>query len=262
MQELLDTNIKDVIEEYPAVGEVLQEFKIACVTCNVGTCLLRDIIEIHNLDPEQEKAVLTRVAKAVFPDREVVLPTITRQPPSKNVKLSPPLLKLVREHDLIRKLIVSIPSLVEELEENAEIAWKLIGEGLDFIRSFADQFHHAKEEDILFGYFDENVEMFQVMRADHEQARKIVRLTQEALDTGDAVAAASHLHAYRELLDEHIQKEDEVLYPWIDRSLTVSQVGELNTKFSAIDREFEAVTDLQEGFIGRLVERYGEDQRS
>ena len=69
MEELLGTNIKEIITEYPAVGDVLKEFEIACVSCNVGTCQLGDIIKIHNLDAEREDAVMTRVAKAVFPDR-------------------------------------------------------------------------------------------------------------------------------------------------------------------------------------------------
>ncbi len=124
MEELLGTNIKDIITEYPTVGEVLQEFEIACVTCNVGTCQLGDIIEIHNLDAEQENAVMTRIAKAVFPDREVVLPTIARRPPSDTAKLSPPLMKLVREHVLIKKLIGSIPSLLGKLEENPPNSWE------------------------------------------------------------------------------------------------------------------------------------------
>ena len=69
MEELLGTNIKEIITEYPAVGEVLKEFEIACVSCNVGTCQLGDIIKIHNLDPEQENVVMTRVAEAVLPER-------------------------------------------------------------------------------------------------------------------------------------------------------------------------------------------------
>ena len=28
------------------------------------------------------------------------------------------------------------------------------GEGIDFVRGYADRFHHAKEEDILFDYAD------------------------------------------------------------------------------------------------------------
>lgn len=60
MQEFMNVNIKDIIEQYPKTGEILQEHNIACVSCNVGTCLLRDILEIHNLSQDEEREVLTR----------------------------------------------------------------------------------------------------------------------------------------------------------------------------------------------------------
>ena len=260
MEEFLSTNIKEVIQQYPPVEEVLQEYDIACVTCNVGTCQLIDIIEIHNLNLEQEKAVLSRIAKIVFPDREIKIPTIQRRPHSDKPGLSPPVKKLVQEHVLIKRLIHFIPSLIEELKENPQTALALIEEGLDFIRSYADRFHHAKEEEVLFKYFDENAEIFQVMHKDHEQARSYARYTQGALDKGDSETVIRHLMAYRELLEDHIQKEDEVLYPWIDRNLTVSQVGELYSKFTAIDGEFGDEPKRHERYIRRLEETFQDRQ--
>ena len=259
MEELLDTNIKDIINQYPTVNEALLEYNIACVSCNVGTCRLRDIIEIHNLTLPQEKAIMSRIAKAVFPNREIELPTLRRKPQSTTIKLSPPLNKLVREHSVIKKLVFSIPFLAAEFEENPSTTQELIEEGLDFIRRYADRFHHAKEEDVLFKYFDENAEIFQVMYKDHEQARSHVRQTHDALEKGDDKAVLHNLHAYGDLLKEHIQKEDEVLYPWIDRNLTDSQVGELFTKFSSIDEEFGNEPSRHERYIGRLEKRYGDE---
>ena len=260
MQEFLSTNIKEIIQQYPPVEEVLQEYDIACVTCNVGTCQLIDIIEIHDLSSEQQQAVLSRIAKIVFPDREIKIPTIQRQPHSDKLKLSPPVNKLVQEHVLIKRLIHFIPFLLEELKEDRQTAGALIEEGLDFIRSYADRFHHAKEEEVLFKHFDENAEIFQVMHQDHEQARSHVRQTQAALDKGDDETVSRHLLAYRELLEEHIKKEDEVLYPWIDRNLSVSQVGELYSKFTAIDGEFDDEPKRHERYIRRLEETFQDRQ--
>ncbi len=61
-----------------------------------------------------------------------------------------------------------------------------------------------------------------------------------------------HLEAYRNLLVEHIKKEDEVLYPWIDRNLNISKVGELFAQFAAIDREFGDIPRSQAAFIQEL----------
>jgi hemerythrin-like domain-containing protein len=74
------------------------------------------------------------------------------------------------------------------------------------------------------------------MLADHEAARDHVRQVIEAVDRRDADQVIEHLSAYGELLSGHIKREDEILYPWMDRELTTTQVGELFSKFAAVDR--------------------------
>lgn len=52
-----ETAIQDVMAKYPQIGEILNRYEIGCVTCKVGICLLKDVVSIHGLTPEQEKAV-------------------------------------------------------------------------------------------------------------------------------------------------------------------------------------------------------------
>ncbi|MBJ6724207.1 hypothetical protein [Geomesophilobacter sediminis] len=49
--------IQDVIGNHPAIGEILNRYEIGCVTCKVGICLLKDVVSIHGLSPEQETAI-------------------------------------------------------------------------------------------------------------------------------------------------------------------------------------------------------------
>lgn len=49
--------IKDVIEQHPRIGEILAARDIACVTCGVGICLLKDVVSIHGLGAEAEQEV-------------------------------------------------------------------------------------------------------------------------------------------------------------------------------------------------------------
>ena len=58
MEKYLNAPIKEIITKFPRVGEILEEYNIGCVPCNVGSCLLKDIVEIHNLSEENEKALL------------------------------------------------------------------------------------------------------------------------------------------------------------------------------------------------------------
>jgi hemerythrin-like domain-containing protein len=63
---------------------------------------------------------------------------------------------------------------------------------------------------------------------------------------------------HRELLLEHIKKEDEILYPWIDRGLSDAQVGRLFSRFSEIDREFADRPVVQEQFIRQTEQMLSE----
>ncbi len=49
--------IQDVIAQYPGIGEILGRYDIGCVTCKVGICLLKDVVSIHGLSPEDEARI-------------------------------------------------------------------------------------------------------------------------------------------------------------------------------------------------------------
>ena len=55
--DLGDMAIQDVMASYPEIGEILNRYEIGCVTCKVGICLLKDVVAIHGLSPEQEAAI-------------------------------------------------------------------------------------------------------------------------------------------------------------------------------------------------------------
>ena len=74
----------------------------------------------------------------------------------------------------------------------------------------------------------------------------------------DRDGVAAHLAGYAGVLLEHIKKEDEILYPWMDRNLSVRQVGELFARFLAVDERFAEERKKYESFVGRLEEAYAE----
>ena len=249
MGEYLDRNIKDLLLRFPAIEGSLSEYGISCATCAVGTCRLRDIIDIHNLSPDEESTLLRRIAAVLFPGAEVAIPQIRRTARPKGLTYSPPLKKLVEEHKLIKRWIALIPEAIRELKENPQGGLQIVRSGIGFIREYADRFHHAKEEKILFSYFDENLDILKSMIQEHEIARAHVRAMLAAQDANDLAAITEHLGAYGELLSEHIRKEDEVLYPWLDRNLSISQVGEMFTRFNAVEQEFAAAPAEYERLI-------------
>ena len=241
LDEYMNKGIKDVITKFPAVADVLEQYNIGCAPCTEGSCLLKDIVDVHNLSPEDERALMAQIADVIDRGGQVEMPAARRSPQAKpkDMQYSPPLRQLVDEHVLIKRWLALIPKFVESLDVESEKGGKLILAAVDFIRSYADKYHHAKEEEILFKYFDEDSDILRTMRADHEKARSHVRAVLEALERRDRDAIAEHLNAYGELLAAHILKEDEILYRWMDRNLSMTQVGELFSKFAEVDEKMD-----------------------
>jgi len=260
MEKYLTRGIKDVITEFPVIEDILEEYEIGCGPCAVGTCLLKDIVEIHRLPPEKEQELLARIEGTIYPDRNVQVAAKTRPPvlEKRKTNYSPPMKMLVDEHVLIKRWIARIPDVAAAADDDLEAQRHLVLKGVDMIRSYADKYHHGKEEDILFKYFDDSAEIFTVIYEDHRQARQHVQAILAGLDGGDRQVVSEHLTAYATLLSEHIQKEDEILFPWLDRQLTTRQVGELYEKFMAADRECGINPDKYKIFVAGLENEFPE----
>jgi hemerythrin-like domain-containing protein len=205
MQNFLDMSIKEVIENHPGVGGLLDEYDIGCVPCTVATCLLKDIVTIHNLPKKDEADLMYRLEKELYPDRDVKLKEVVEEDVKEEIQYSPPM-----------QLLMNV---------------------IRFIREYADKYHHAKEEDILFDYTDKSLEIINVILEDHVTGRGHIKAVVDAIDTENKEQIISHLTAYQALLTEHIKKEDEILFPWIDRGLTTGQVGEIYQKFAQANEE-------------------------
>ncbi len=237
MDKYLNWGIKSIIEQFPEIESVLMDYDIGCGPCLVGTCLLKDIVSIHSLPKPDEKELMDRISDII----------LRRNDPGKSRKgkslsktactldYSRPMQKLVDEHTLIKRWLALIPGVVESVNLNTEAGENMIVSGIDMIRSYADKFHHAKEEDILFKYFDESEEIIQVMYKDHTQARVFVQNMLNAMETSDNRLLGENLLAYRDLLSHHIKKEDEILYPWMDRQLTEVKIVEMEARFTEAD---------------------------
>jgi hemerythrin-like domain-containing protein len=259
LDNVLNKEIKKIIDACPEVARILDEYGIGCVPCSVGSCLLKDVVGIHNLDPEQESTLMYRIEKAIYPDRNVTKPVVdtTKKTAPKKISYSPPVKKLVDEHVLIKRLLALIPTIVDYVESSMKVDKDLILKCVDFIRTYADKYHHMKEEDILFKYVDEKAEIIQIMYKDHDTGRGHVRQVVDGAERGNKAQIKEHLLGYRDLLTQHIKKEDDILYPWIDRQLSTTQVGEMFRKCNEADASVgDELPRKYEKFIAELEEKF------
>ena len=137
---------------------------------------------------------------------------------------------LIKEHDLILRMITLLERNAPRTASGAYTNWQFYRDGIDFIRQYADHFHHAKEEEVLFTALIDNGMSKEhspvaVMLMEHEQSRFHVRELEKALDEAQAgdtakrLAVAEHALAYAHLLRSHIGKENTVLYPFAEQTL-------------------------------------------
>lgn len=134
---------------------------------------------------------------------------------------------LMKEHQLILKYVGLMERYVEFSLKHPDTP-VLLEKAVDFIRfihEFADHFHHAKEEDILFRYLGApgvltHCNPIPQMLMEHDKAREYVRNMEQALQTKVLQDLADNAVQYAGLLKEHIYKEDNILYPMAERGLS------------------------------------------
>lgn len=135
---------------------------------------------------------------------------------------------LVDEHRLILRMIALLERNAPRTAVGSYDNWQFYLDGVDFIRNYADRFHHAKEEDVLFEALVNNGMPRQnspiaAMLMEHDQGRAYVKAMEtaagEALagQTGREQTVAENALAYAALLRDHIAKEDDILYPLAER---------------------------------------------
>ncbi len=170
---------------------------------------------------------------------------------------------MVDEHKLILRMITLVEQNTTLLEEGKFRNWQFYLDAVDFIRNYADRFHHAKEEDVLFAELIKNgmpekQSPIEAMHMEHDQGRAHVRTMEEAAqkalegETGQAAIIAKHAKGYAELLRGHIEKENDILYPLAERVLPEGVRRGMLTAYE----EAEACTpELKEKYQA-LVEGY------
>lgn len=167
------------------------------------------------------------------------------------------------EHRVIERVVEAVDSMAGKPIAALE-PWK---KALDFIRHFADQCHHLKEEKILFPAMEEHGipndgGPIGMMLVEHEEARAFVRSMLAAIsliETGNAAAKdslAGSARAYCRLLREHIRKEDEILFPMADEAIPAEEQRQLLSTFETHEAE-EMGVGVHEKYLQLAAELAG-----
>ena len=155
---------------------------------------------------------------------------------------------LKEEHQLVLLMLKVMEAVCARLDRGETVQTEDLAAIIDFIRTFADGCHHAKEEKLLFVALEkagmpQNDGPVAVMLREHVLGRNFVKGMDEALgrlkngDVSSAGSFAENARGYIQLLWNHIDKEDHVLFMMADQRLSPDAQKELLEGFDRVERE-------------------------
>ncbi len=167
------------------------------------------------------------------------------------------------EHALILEALDAIERKVSALEAGAAPDRAYFEQAVQFLRTFADQCHHGKEESLLFKTmvdrgFPRQAGPIAVMLYEHETGRSFIRgIAEGVAAVGTDPAAANRIiengRGYIDLLRAHINKENNILFPMADNVLTPEDQERLGKEFERFE-EVETGAGVHDAMLKLLEE--------
>lgn len=172
--------------------------------------------------------------------------------------------QLKKEHNAVKIMLLVLDKMCHKLEAGEDVDPDHLESLLEFFKVFVDRCHHVKEENLLFVAMQRTVDpndgdRIGALLKDHVSGRNFIgEMALAAVDyrAGDErarqaiVSGAKH---YITLLIQHIDIEDNVLYPLADERLSPQKQEELLIQFDKLEEEEIGAGKHEE--YHRLIER-------
>lgn len=160
-----------------------------------------------------------------------------------------PIEELIKEHQAVELALQILNRIIAEIGQTREISdpHPLV-QLFEFFSVFVDKCHHGKEEKLLFPALESmgvsrDGGPIGVMLDEHQQGRANVSNMKKAFAqylNGDHDALRDlkeQADAYIALLTQHIEKENQVLFPMATGNLSPNKEAELEIGFNQIETE-------------------------
>jgi hemerythrin-like domain-containing protein len=154
---------------------------------------------------------------------------------------------LRNEHRVIEQVLACVAAIAEHSRAEQKLNADAASLAIDFFRTFADGCHHVKEEQFLFpaleakGWPREQGPTGQMCK-EHRLGREYLDAMSCAVERNDVESFSRAAGDYIVLLREHIAKEDNVLFPMADGTLTPRDEQWLVEQFRRHEQDLVAGT--------------------
>ena len=159
---------------------------------------------------------------------------------------------LYDEHDIIVKAIDIAKQAKLLIGKDDTLYEGLIRQLINFFRSYADRYHHYKEEEILFPEMSKRNELLadgviQEMLDNHEDFRGMIRNIEKKLDASEFLETQKILETYAEALLDHIAVENDEVFQMAETIFSDNELEKMGHRFLDCDRDLgdQQKKDLQ-----------------
>jgi hemerythrin-like domain-containing protein len=153
---------------------------------------------------------------------------------------------LMKEHDLIRRALDNFSVALEKMENGEKPPKEFFERAVEFAHSFSDKFHHFKEEYLMFARLAEKKSgaidaQIDALRYQHDRGRDLIAEVSQSVGRyaegrdAQATIILEDMAAYISLLRHHMQREDYVFYPMVDKELSAAEQQSLVDEFQKED---------------------------
>ena len=175
---------------------------------------------------------------------------------------------LMEEHQNIKRMLKLVRVVCFDILEGKDINYEEFDKIIYFITNYADSHHHKKEEIFLFNRMvDEIGETAEKvikhgMLVEHDLGRLYItnlKLALEEYKKGNKEAKLdiiANAVSYTNLLDRHIQKEDNVIYKFAIRELKEDIFNLINKECSSFENDSKAVKEETLKILKDLETKY------
>ena len=181
-----------------------------------------------------------------------------------------PIAPLMIEHRTIERMLSVFARERQRIFKTGQVDYGAIRISVDFFRTYIDEYHHRKEEDILFKTLDakalsgEDRKVMGELRDEHSRARSVIEKLEKIVRYREqAHVTVEEIVRYMELLlkwyPAHVEKEDRRFFLQSMKYLSDKEQAAMLEELREFDRNFtqerygELISDLEKYL--RLKER-------
>lgn len=184
--------------------------------------------------------------------------------------LSTAIKTMMEEHQYILHALKIVRKMCKTILDTGTLITEDFFKFIDFVRNFADKYHHGKEEAILFKVMEKDLGAtvkegpIRGMLVEHDLGRLYMSRLEEALhkfNSGEEEAKLdiiANTISYTHLLNHHINTEDNTLYPFASRELKPETMAKMEEEVLKLeeDENNQMVKEKYINLIKELEKKY------